>query len=83
MPRREATRSIRLPQEMTEFAYEQVRDIVRACMWEENIIKAIAISCYLQGARDALQIPTHRPTFLDELAAAEHVESPGGYGHGV
>jgi hypothetical protein len=31
---------------------DRLRAIARACAWEANVLEAIMLSCYLQGAMD-------------------------------
>jgi hypothetical protein len=66
-----------IPAETAEMIRRRCADIVRACMYEPNIIDAIVLSCYGQGLQDALQVIEQRPMLLEEL------QEVTGYGHGV
>jgi hypothetical protein len=57
---------VELPQSLVQDAQWRIDDIIRACMWEENIIESIALSCYLQGCNDTLQLIEQRPEFVAE-----------------
>lgn len=76
--RKPTTERIEFPEAMVDVAERRVDDLVRACMWEPNILRSIALSCYLQGLWDGVQVVEHRPTLHAELAVARQpaVESP-------
>lgn len=80
MPKRASTTErVEIPPAMVDVAERRVDDLVRACMWEPNILRSIALSCYLQGLQDGVQVVEHRPEIITELQA---LRDPG-YGHGV
>lgn len=64
---------IKLPVQATDFALYRVRDIIRSCMWDENIIDSIALSCYLQGCMDVVQLIEERPEFVNEVSRKSEV----------
>ena len=63
MPKRHTTR-VEIPQSIVADAQHRVTDIIRACMWDTNIIESIALSCYLQGCQDTMALIDQRPEFL-------------------
>ncbi len=44
---------IMVPAEAAEIALERVRPLLRAVSYEKNILDALMLACYLQGALDA------------------------------
>jgi hypothetical protein len=70
--RRKLTERIELPEGAEQLALDRTHDIVRACLLEptERIIDSIALSCYLQGAYDAVRMVERRPEFMEELKQA-------------
>lgn len=69
MTRKRLTERIDLPEDMVRMIELRTNDLVRACMWEPNIIKSIALSCYQQGAMDTMQLIQQRPGFVSEWLA--------------
>lgn len=43
---------IQVPQKFVDLAERRTRAIVRASFHETNVLRAIALSCYLQGLED-------------------------------
>lgn len=43
------------------FVENRIFDIVRECAREPNIVRSVALSCYLQGLIDGAQVVTQRP----------------------
>lgn len=53
--RPDATVTIDVPEENAEqILRDRLRPIQRAAVWDENMMRAVMLSCYLQGALDAL-----------------------------
>ena len=53
--RPDATVLIRVPEESAEqILWDRLRPLQRASMWDENVLRCLMLSCYLQGALDAL-----------------------------
>lgn len=51
---------------MVEFAKHRLHEIVLCSMYQPNIVESIALSCYLQGCNDVLQLIEQRPDFMDQ-----------------
>lgn len=69
MRRKPATERIDVPEGAVALAERRTDDIIRACMYEPNIIRSIALSCYLQGLADGVQVVEQRPTLPQEIQA--------------
>jgi hypothetical protein len=69
MSRKPATAKVEIERSMVEVALHRTGDIIRACMWEPNILEAIALSCYLQGCHDTLDLIEQRPDFVEQYRA--------------
>lgn len=62
-----------VPEATVDLADRRVEAIVRSCCrWEQNILQAIARSCYLQGVIDGAQVAAQRP----EIAALDWGRDP-------
>jgi len=48
-----ACRRIMVPAEAAEVALERVRPLLRAVAYEKNVLDALMLACYIQGALDA------------------------------
>ena len=61
-----------VPADTANMMHERTRAIVRhCCLYEQNIIEAIALSCYLQGLIDGTQVAHERPEVLRLLWDAD------------
>lgn len=49
------TESIIVPRRVFGLAERRTRAIVRACFHESNALRAIALSCYMQGLEDGAE----------------------------
>jgi hypothetical protein len=56
MKRRREIERWMVPEPLVDVAERRVAGLVRACCYEENIIRSIALSCYLQGLIDGDQV---------------------------
>lgn len=51
--RSDATVRVDVPRGSAEIVLrERLRPLIRACAWDENMLQALMLSCYLQGALD-------------------------------
>jgi hypothetical protein len=63
MRRRQETARVLFPTPLVNVAERRVEGLIRACCHEENIIRSLALSCYLQGLVDGDQV-ARRPQEL-------------------
>lgn len=74
MAARPETILVPMPPEAAEHVWlVRLRAIVWACGKDDNVLRAVALSCYLQGALDALT-----PQFAAAHAAAQPEEESRG-----
>jgi hypothetical protein len=65
--KRKTTLTEQLTSEQAEMIRLRTYDLVRACMYDPNIIDCIARSCYVQGLLDGVQVADQRPEIIPIL----------------
>ena len=59
MKQRSDIETILVPDSMIDMAWRRVKGIVRhSCLYDQNITRGIALSCYLQGLVDGESVTT-------------------------
>lgn len=52
--------SVEVPERVAFIAFERVRPIVKHCIYEENFLRAVTLSVYLQGLLDGQSVEVQR-----------------------
>ena len=75
----DATERIEIPVATADMIRRRCEGLLKACMYEPNVLDALMLSCYQQGMMDAMQVIEQKPMFLSEyFGLDEH-----GYGAGI
>lgn len=74
----ERTERIEIPVTTADVVMNRLRPVFRACVYDDNVLRAVMLSCYLQGAQDALYIAERHPELLADLPPKRaHLEGLG------
>jgi len=65
MPQKRETERITIPHEQAQMVLRRCDGLLRACVWDENVLNSLILSCYLQGLQDGVQVVAHHPEVLE------------------
>lgn len=70
--RKRLTERLTIPHECGALADRRLEGFLRACSVEENVLKTLMRSCYLQGVYDGAQVAAQRPELIALFQGAGH-----------
>lgn len=69
---------VEVPAEPAGIAYERCRGFLGPMEYQDDPLRSLMLSCYLQGAMDMLSLVEHHPQLYAEVRAATGApEAPG------